>query len=149
MADGYSKAAMIFHASMRCLSSARSFRSPRARIVTTIVVGFCAFQSLALLSDSIMMRLVSKIVASSSYGSSQIGGWSILWIAYPKAAGNTARYARSNAPSWMGAECPSRAVLRTSSRKGLRTIHFQAERIGHRVEDDPWKSKRKGHGDLA
>ena len=146
---GYSNAAMFFHASTRCLRAALSFRRPRARIVTTIVVDLCAFHNFVLLSDSMMMREESSMVASSSVGSTPIGGRSILWIAYPSAAGRTARYARSNAPSWMGAECPSRAVLRTSSRKGLRTIHFQAERIGHRVEDDRGKSKRRGDGDLA
>ena len=149
MADGYSMVEIIFHASIRCLSSARSLRSPRARIVTTMVVGFCDFHSIALLSDSCMMRLESRIVASSSYDSSIVGGCSTLWIAYPKAAGNTARYARSNDPSWIGSECPSRAVLRTSSREGLRTIHFHAERIGHRVVLDTGKSKGDGDGNLA
>ena len=140
---GYSNAAMFFHASTRCFRAALSFRRPRARIVTTIVMGFCAFHNFILLSDSMMMREESSMVASSSsIGSNPIGGRSILWIAYPNAAGRTARYARSNAPSCMVAEWPSNGDLRTFSRKGLRTIHFQAERIGHRLTVGSERSKR-------
>ena len=141
--------AIIFRASIRRLSSARSLRSPRAKIVTTMVVGFCDFHSIALLSDSCKMRLESRIVASSAYESPIVGGCFTLWMAYPKAAGSTARYARSNAPSWIGSGCPSGAVLRTSSREGLRIINVHAERIGHRMVLDAGRSKRNGDGNLS
>ena len=88
---GYSSAAMFFHASTRSFRAALSFRRPRARIVTTIVMGFCAFHNFVLLSDSRVMREESRMVASSSIDSGPIGGRSILWIAYPNAAGRTAR----------------------------------------------------------
>ena len=52
VAGGYSSAAMFFHSSTRSFRAALSLRRPRARIVTTIVVGFCAFHNFVLLSDS-------------------------------------------------------------------------------------------------
>ena len=91
VAGGYSSAAMFFHASTRSFRAALSLRRPRARIVTTIVIGFCAFHNFVLLSDSRNMREGSKMVASSSIDSGAICGRTILWIAYPNAAGRTAR----------------------------------------------------------
>ena len=88
---GYSSDAMFFHASTRNFREALSFRRPRARIVTIIVVGFCAFHNFVLLSDSRIMKEESKMVASSSIDSGPIGGGTLLWIAYPNAAGRTAR----------------------------------------------------------
>ena len=88
---GYSSDAMFFHASIRIFREALSFRRPRARIMTIIVMGFCAFHNFVLLSDSRVMGEESKMVASSSKDSGTIGGGTLLCIAYPNLAGRTAR----------------------------------------------------------
>ena len=91
VAGGYSSAAMFFHASTRSFRAALSLRRPRARIVTTIVVGFCAFHNFVLLSDSRVTKEDWKMVALSSIGSGTISGGTLLCIAYPNLAGRTAR----------------------------------------------------------